>query len=139
MTIDLQNRQNLSSPSRIFASILQVRQAASLMMIAPLLGRLALVTGRQLQFEQGEGARVGHHHSGRPFSQITVCSTRDAQKALHVPDVCCDQIVFKKAVRLVFPWRVRGLANQADTGLMHRRRWLLFNSMYYHSNRLFLI
>ena len=28
-TIDLQNRQNLSSPSRIFASILQVRQAAS--------------------------------------------------------------------------------------------------------------
>jgi len=27
MTIDLQNRQNLSSPSRIFASILQVRQA----------------------------------------------------------------------------------------------------------------
>ncbi|MCL4471914.1 MAG: hypothetical protein M1547_12535 [Gammaproteobacteria bacterium] len=109
------------------------------MMIAPLLGRLALVTGRQPQFEQGEGARVGHHHSGRPFSQITVCSARGAQKALHVPDVCCDQIVFKKAVRLVFPWRVRGLANQADTGLMHRRRWLLFNSMYYHSNRLFLI
>jgi glutathione synthase len=29
MTIDLQNRQNLSSPSRIFASILQVRQAPS--------------------------------------------------------------------------------------------------------------
>jgi len=29
MTIDLQNRQNLSSSSRIFASILQVRQAAS--------------------------------------------------------------------------------------------------------------
>jgi hypothetical protein len=29
MTIDLQNRQNLPSPSRIFASILQVRQAAS--------------------------------------------------------------------------------------------------------------
>ena len=28
MTIDLQNRQNLPSPSRIFASILQVRQAA---------------------------------------------------------------------------------------------------------------
>ena len=28
-TIDLQNRQNLSSPSRIFASILQRRQAAS--------------------------------------------------------------------------------------------------------------
>jgi hypothetical protein len=27
MTIDLQNRQNLSSPSRIFASILQGRQA----------------------------------------------------------------------------------------------------------------
>ena len=29
MTIDLQNRLNLSSPSRILASILQVRQAAS--------------------------------------------------------------------------------------------------------------
>jgi len=29
MTIDLQNRQNLPSPSQIFATILQVRQAAS--------------------------------------------------------------------------------------------------------------
>jgi len=28
-TIDLQNRQNLPSPSRIFATILQARQAAS--------------------------------------------------------------------------------------------------------------
>jgi hypothetical protein len=27
MTIELQNRQNISSPSRIFATILQVRQA----------------------------------------------------------------------------------------------------------------
>src|SRR3990172_9592507 len=32
-TIDLQNRQNLSSLSRIFASILQVRQAASVVLV----------------------------------------------------------------------------------------------------------